>query len=219
MREISSKLPVLMIAAALISACSEKTPLLPTEALDRAATCGVVAAAGEREAAGANGDLPADAQARILHYAMLYASTGPALDQDKVNAVSKRMPALFDRTIRGKWRALRPACAQAFPPSQMRQPELPAKPVDSMLQCYVLADFVRKVLSEQGSSYAAASNDYRTLRDRLDIKLVPVLRAAGLRNGPVLQHKRLEELAAAAKLGQPPAVIAACEKKYPASGG
>ena len=74
----------------------------------------MVAAASEREAAGANGDLSADAQARILHYAMLYASTGAALDEDKVNAVSKRMPALFDRTIKGKWQNLRPACAQAF---------------------------------------------------------------------------------------------------------
>jgi hypothetical protein len=215
---ISSKLLVPMIGAALISGCGEKTPPLPTEALDRAATCGVVAAASEREAAGARGDLPADAQARILHYAMLYASAGGTLDQDKVNAVSKRMPALFDRTIQGKWQNLRPVCAQAFPATQVQQPKLPAKPADSMLQCYILADFLRKVLSAQGSSYGAATNAYGALKDRLDTKMVPVLRAAGLHNGSAFQHKRLEELAAAAKLGQPPAVIAACEKKYPAPG-
>lgn len=217
-KTIFSKFLVPMIGAALISGCGEKTPPLPSEALDRAAACGVVAAASEREAAGANGDLSADAQARILHYAMLYASTGAALDEDKVNAVSKRMPALFDRTIKGKWQNLRPACAQAFPSAQIRQPMLPAKPMDSMLQCYVLADFVRKVLSEQKGSYGAAANDYRTLKDRLDIEMTPLLRAAGLHNGPALQHKRLEALAAAAKLGQPPAVISACEKKYPVSG-
>ena len=213
---MSSKLRVPLIGAALISGCGEKAPSLPTEPLDRAATCGVVAAASEREAAGAKGDLPAEGQARILHYAMLYASADGRLDQDKVNAVSKRMPALFDQTIKGKWQDLRRACAQAFPPSQVRQPALPAKPADSMLQCYALADFLRKVLSEQGGAYGAAANGYGTLKDRLDTKMVPVLRAAGLRNGPALQHKRLEALAAAAELGQPPAVIAACEKKYPA---
>lgn len=210
-----SKLPTLMVGIALLSACGEKTPKLPTDPLDRAAACGVVAAASEREAVGLKGDLPADGQARILHYAMLYASTGSALDQGKVNAVSKRMPALFDQTIKGKWQALRPACAQAFPPSQVRQPLLPAKPLDSMLDCYVLADFLRKVLSEQGGSYGAAVNDYGMLKDRLDTRMAPLVRAAGLRNGPSFQQKRQEALAAAAKLGQPPAVISACERKYP----
>lgn len=216
MKNISSKLLAPLIGTALISGCGEKTASLPTEPLDRAATCGVVAAASEREAAGAKGELPAEGQARILHYAMLYASTDDRLDQGKVNSVSKRMPALFDQTIKGKWQGLRAACAQAFPPSQVRQPVLPAKPVESMLQCYALADFLRKVLSEQGGGYGAAANAYGALKDRLDTKMVPALRAAGLRNGPTLQHKRLEALAAAAKLGQPPAVIAACEKKYPA---
>lgn len=216
MKTIAPMLLTPMIGMALLSGCGEKTPTLPTDALDRAATCGVVAAATERQAAGAQGDLPADAQARILHYAMLYASTGGALDQDKVNSVSKRMPALFDRTIKGKWQALRPACAQAFPPSQVQQPLLPAKPLESMLDCYVLADFLRKVLSEQGGSYGAAANDYGMLKDRLDTKMAPLVRAAGLRNGPSFDQKRQEALAAAAKLGQPPAVIAACIRKYPA---
>lgn len=201
--------------AALLLACAQRVPKLPTDALDRAATCGVVAAAGERLAAGANGELPADGQARILHYAMLYASTGGTLDQDRVNAVSRRMPALSGQTIKGKWQTLRPACAQAFPASQVRQPLLPAKPLDSMLDCYVLADFLRNALDQQGSSYAAAVNDYGMLKDRLDTKMAPVVRTAGLRNGPSFQQKRQEALAAAAKLGQPPAVIEACERKYP----
>ena len=201
-------------AAMLLAGCGEKTPSLPTDPLDQAATCGVVAAASEREAAGARGDLPAEAQERILHYAMLYASTGNALDQDKVNAVSKRMPDLFDRTIQGKWQALRPACASAFPAAQVTQPTLPAKPLDSMLQCYVLTDFLRKVLTDQGSAYGTAANAYGTFKDKLDPKLSPLLRAAGLRNVGALQQKKMQALAAATKLGQPPAVIAACEKKY-----
>src|SRR3569833_4614097 len=97
-------------AALMLAGCAKQGPTLPTDPLDQAATCGVVAAAGEREAAGAKGELPADAQARILHYAMLYASSGKALDPQKVNAVSRRMPAMADQKIKRKWQKLRPVC-------------------------------------------------------------------------------------------------------------
>ena len=210
------QLLIVPVAAALVlGGCGEKTPELPQDALEQAATCGVVAAATERERAGAKGDLPAESQARILHYSMLSASTGPSFDRDMVNKVSARMPALFDQTIKGKWQALGRKCASAFPATRIDQPSLPTRPLDSMLQCYVLADFLRNVLSEQGGGYGTAVNAYGTLKDRLDAKMAPALRTAGLRNGPPLQQKKLQALAAAAKLGQPPAVIAACGKKYP----
>ena len=207
-----------MAACLLLLACAERTPRLPTNALDQAAACGVVAAATERQLAGAKGDLPAEGQARILHYAMLYASTGPSLDQDKVNKVSARMPALFDQTIKGRWQTLEPKCGALFPATRVSQPTLPARPLDSMLQCYALADFLRRALSELGGSYGQAANDYGALKDRLDAKLTPTLRAAGLHNGPALQQKKLAELASAAKAGQPPAVIAACKQAYPGTG-
>lgn len=200
--------------ALILAACAGKTPKLPAEPLDQAAACGVVAAASEREAAGAKGDLPADAQARILHYAMLYASTGQVLDEDKVNAVSRRMPALFDQTIQGNWQALQPTCAAAFPASRITHPALPARPLDAMLQCDALAEFLRKALADQGSTYGLAANAYGTFIEKLDPKLSVALRAAGLRNGDALRQKKLEALAAAAKLGQPPAVINACQKTY-----
>jgi hypothetical protein len=100
----------------------------------------------------------------------------------------------------------------------VKQPVLPSKPLDSMLQCYALADFLRKVLTEQGGGYGTATNAYGALKDRLDMKIAPLRRAAGLKNGPEFRQKQLEELAAVARLGQPPAVIAACEAKYPAPG-
>jgi len=203
-----------LTAALLLAACGQKVPKFPSDPLDQAATCGVIAAAGEREAAGAKGELPADAQARILHYAMLHASTGKMLDPDKVNAVSKRMPALFDQTIQGNWKTLQPTCASAFPATQVKQPVLPAKPLDAMLQCDALAEFLRKALADQGATYGAAANAYGAFIDKLDPKMSVALRAAGLRNGDALRTKKLEELAAAAKLGPPPAVIDACEKKY-----
>src|SRR5438046_1465920 len=142
-----------LATALVLGSCGEKTPELPADPLDQAATCGVVAAATERQLAGAKGDLPAEAQVRILHYAMLYASSGPSLDQDKVNKVSARMPALFDQTIKGKWQTLVPKCAALFPAAGVRQPTLPNKPLDSMLQRYVLEDFLGEALSEQVGSY------------------------------------------------------------------
>lgn len=206
----------LAATAFLLSGCGQKTAQLPSDPVELAATCGVIAAASERETNGFKGDLSADAQGRILHYAMLYASEGGAFDKDKVNAVSKRMPALFDTTIKGKWQTLRPGCASAFPATQIAQPALPPKPVDAMLECYAMADFLRKALSEQGSSYAAAANNYGVLTGKLDVSMTPALRAAGIRNGDSLNAKRAEALAAATKLGQPPAFVAACEKKYSA---
>ena len=205
----------LSIALAL-GGCAKQAPTFPTDALDQAATCGVIAAASEREAAGLKGDLSADAQARILHYAMLYASTGKALDQDKVNAVSKRMPALFDQTIKGDWKKLQATCATAFPASQIKQPVLPPKPLDAMLQCDALAEFLRKALADQGSNYGEAANAYGMFIEKLDPKLSPALRAAGLHGADTLREKKLEALSAAAKLGQPPAVVDACEKAYAA---
>ena len=208
----------IVVGAALLGltlgGCAKQAPKLPTDALDQAAACGVVDAASERETAGLKGELPADGQARILHYAMLYAATGTTLDQDKVNAVSKRMPALFDQTIKGDWKALKPTCAAAFPASQIKQPVLPAKPLDAMLQCDALAEFLRKALADQGSTYGEAANAYGNFIEKLDPKLSPALRAAGLRGVDVLREKKLEALSSATKLGQPPAVIDACEKAY-----
>jgi len=205
-----------MGSALLLASCGERVPQLPAGGLDQAAACGVVAAASERDAAGPQGELPADAQARILHYAMLYGSTGKALDQDKVNAVSRRMPGLFDQTIRGNWKALQPTCAAAFPASRIKQPALPAKPLNAMLQCDALAEFLRKALADQGPTYAGAANAYGNFIEKLDTRMSAPLRAAGLHNGEGLRRKKLEALAAAAKLGQPPAVINACEKAYAA---
>jgi hypothetical protein len=203
------------MAALLLAGCAKQAaPELPADPVEQAAACGVVTAASEREAAGAKGDLSADAQARILHFAMLYAAEGKSFDQEKVNTVSKRMPALFDSTIKGTWQTLRPACAAAFPATQVKQPVLPAKSLDSQLECYALADFLRKALGSQGPSYAEATMRYGILTGKLDMSMTPALRAAGIRNGNPLNARRAVALADATRLGQPGAVIAACEKKY-----
>ena len=206
-------LPVLAAALAL-PGCAGKAPSLPDDPIEKAASCGVVAAASEREVAGVKGDLPAEAQERIFHYPLLAGSTGKSFDDESAQKVFQRMPKLFDHVVQGDWRTLKPACAAAFPQTQVAQPTLPAGKLDSMLQCYVLADFMRKSLGSVGGSYGEASTKYGVFTARLDGKVSVALAAAGIRNGPVLQRRRAEALAAAARMGQPPAVIAACTKKF-----
>lgn len=207
-------LPVSIVL--VLGGCGQRAPKFPSDPLDQAAACGVIAAATEREATGAKGELPADAEARILHYAILYASTGKALDQDQVNAVSRRMPALFEKTVQGNWQSLRSTCASTFPPSQIRHPVLPPKPLDAMLQCNALVGFLRNALGDQGWTYGAAANAYGAFIDKLNPGLSAALRVAGLRASGDVRQKTLEALAAAVRLGQPPAVIEACRKAYAA---
>jgi hypothetical protein len=210
-----SKSLFLPLAAALIlPGCASKAPTLPDDPIEKAATCGVVAAASEREAAGVKGDLSAEAQERIFHYALLAGSTGPRFDDDRAQTIIKRTPKLFDSVTQGKWQTLRPACAAAFPQTQIAQPTLPAKPLDRMLQCYVLTDFMRKSLGSIGGSYSEVSMRYSIFTAKLDGKVAVALAKAGIKNGPALQDRRAEALASAARMGQPGAVIAACTKAY-----
>ncbi|PZU09551.1 hypothetical protein [Sphingomonas sp.] len=200
--------------ALLLPACGEKMPTLPEDAVDRAATCGVVAAALQREKAGVKGELPAEAQEGIFHYALLAGSEGAEFDSGRANAVFQRMPGLFDSTIKGKWQVLRPACATAYSATVNSAPKLPAGRLDHALQCYVLVDFLRKAFGSQGGSYAEASMKLGVLGTKLDAKVSPMLKAAGVGNGDALQKKRNEALAAVARLGQPQAVIKACAADY-----
>jgi hypothetical protein len=210
-----SKTALLPLAAALIlPGCASKPPALPADPIEKAATCGVITAASEREVAGVKGDLPARAQEHIFHYPLLAGATGKSFDNDRAQAVFQLMPKIFDNVTQGKWQSLRPACAAAFPQAQIGQPTLPARPLDSMLQCYVLTDFMRKSLGSVGGSYGAVSLRYGVFTARLDDKVSAALAKAGIRNGPALQARRSEALAAAARMGQPSAVIAACMKKY-----
>lgn len=206
---------VASVAMALVlPGCGEKVPTLPEEAVDRAATCGVVTAATLREKAGVKGDLPAEAQERIFHYALLAGSEGPVFDNERANAVFQRMPGLFDTTIKGKWQVLHPACATAYPATAQDKPALPDNKLDSALQCYVLTDFLRKAFGGQGASYGDATIKLGVLNTKLDGKVSPLLKGAGVNEGDALQKKRGEALAAVAKLGQPQAVVKACEAKY-----
>jgi hypothetical protein len=214
-RLIQSKLTLVPLSAALILAgCGSKAPVLPDDPIEKAASCGVIAAASERNAAGAKGELPPAAQERIFHYALLAGSTGKSFDEDAAQKVFQRSPKLFDTLIVEGWESLRPACATAFPQTQVAQPTLPAKPLDSMQQCYVLTNFMRRSLGSAAASYGEISAEYGRFIDKLDGKLSQALNRAGIKSDEDRATRRADALAAAARMGQPSAVIAACMKKY-----
>ena len=98
--------------------------------------------------------------------------------------------ACSTRRSRANGRSLRQTCITTFPASAIKQPELPAKPLDAMLQCNALAEFLRKALADQGATYGEAANAYGSFIDKLDTRMSVAVRAAGLRSGDALRARK-----------------------------
>ena len=96
----------------------------------------------------------------------------------------------------------------------MKAPALPEGALDSTLQCYMTLDFMRKALADAGPSYADAAVKYGAVATHLDTKVTVALTRAGIKGNDAVQARRKQALAASARLGPPPEVIASCEKKY-----
>jgi hypothetical protein len=189
---------------------------LPTDAVDRAATCGIVAAAEARSAtADFNQPLPLAAQGRILHHALLAASEGGRFSAETAGEVSRRMTALQAGVTNGKWQDLAPACRAAFPAAAAGAgATLPADRLDAQLGCSELAQFTVTALEADKAHYGAELADYRRLRTRLSDRIGPALRS---RTGSSLTAQRAEgdkALAAIAQLGSPVALLDRCLKTF-----
>jgi hypothetical protein len=212
------KISALLVSSALLLASCDgpKALELPADPLDRAATCGIVAAAEARTAlTDVKAPLPLEAQGRILHFALLAASDGGEFKGETANAVSKRMAALQEQVTSGKWQDLAPACAAAFPAAAKAEAALPTRRFDAQLACNELTDFVATALeSQEAAGYGNELADYRRLASKLNEAIVPGLRSTA---GPRLkaqQRVRRQALAGAAQFGSPVAVIAQCLKKF-----
>lgn len=203
------------VLALLLTACGPKPLALPADPVDRAATCGVVAAATARTAlTDVKAPLPLAAQGKIFHYALLAASAGEAFEADTANRVNKRMGALQESITGGKWQELGPACDSAFPAAGKTQVTLPEGRLDAQLACEELAEFASVALDGEEVNYGNELAGYRRMRSELNDALGPGLRA---RAGADLEAQTLERkraLAAAAKLGSPIAVLDACAKRF-----
>ena len=202
-------------AALLLASCGPKALALPEEMVDRAATCGVVAAAEARAATpDIKQSLPFTAQGRIVHYAMLAGAQGEEFAADTASAVSKRMSDLQEQITEGKWQELAPACRQGFPQAEIAEPKLPGERFEAQLACDEVGDFLSSALSSQESEYGNQLAEYSKLASKLDDTLGPGLRARAGAGLEAQQKLRREALADAAKLGSPMGLMRQCVERY-----
>ena len=215
MRFPGSTLALLGLALAAVSCGGPQALSLPTEPVDRAATCGVVATAAARRAtADINASLPIAEEGHILHYALLGASADGVYSSETAGAVVKRMPALEPKITDGAWQNLIPACRAAFPEAEQSDVALPPDKLDAQLGCGALAQFIATALEPAKIHYASELAAYRRLRGRLSDKVGSALRA---RVGSATQEQRAAEAKAMAKIaraGSTIAVLAECARRF-----
>jgi hypothetical protein len=208
-----------LLPAALLSlllGCGGPKALeLPVEPVDRAATCGVVAAASARSRTEVSAPLALEAQARILHHAVLAASEGGEFRSDVAKAVNDRMAALQDGITKGKWQDLAAPCAEAYPAAANSEVDLPKARLDAQLQCEELADFVVTALEGEEAKYGNSLADYRKMRREVNDALAAGLNARAGQDLAAQQKARRRALAAASGLGSPVPVLTACLKRFP----
>ncbi|OHT21912.1 MULTISPECIES: hypothetical protein [Edaphosphingomonas] len=212
--------PVLMGLA--LSGCGPKALTLPDDPIDRAATCGVVAALGARAAGGGNvaAALPFDRQAGIMHYALLAGAEGKSFDQSRAAAVAARMPQLEAGISAGKWQDLAPACAAAYP--QTQEPaggpiDLPQDALRAETGCYALGAFLNKTLGGPTSAYKDRLAEFTPMNRALDAKIGAGIAARGLKPDAAVAL-RSEALATMVKLGPPAGVMASCVARFTPKG-
>lgn len=208
--------PTLLIplAALLATACGGPEPLtLPQDPVERAATCGVVAAASARSGStDIKTPLTMEQQASILHYALLGGGEGKDFSQDRVAAVVQRMPELEASITGAKWQELVQPCREAFPATAPDKPvELPK---DARLSCYMLSEFLTKSLGQHEAALGDQLAEYGAMNRALDPKIGASLKARGLSKDQARDARR-EALGGAAQLGPPVAVMKACLDKFP----
>jgi hypothetical protein len=205
---------LLIAAALLVTSCGPQSLSLPQAPVDRAATCGVVAAAEARAATDIKRVLPFTAQLKILHYALLAGSEGESFSEDASTAVIERMPALQEEITEGKWQELAPACRQAFPAAEKEDVTLPSDRFDAQLGCDALGDFLVGRLRSQEMHYGSQLGDYRDMLRELDKVLGPGLRSRAGADLASQQEARREALAETVRLGQPAAIMRQCVERY-----
>lgn len=211
MRRLLLLLPLLMPPG-----CGSGTLALPDEPIDRAATCGVVAAAQARSAeADVQAPLGFDEQGRIMHYAMLAAVEDGSFRKDRAAAVVDRMPQLEAGITSGKWETLVEPCAAAYPVTTKRgEIALPKDPLVAQQGCDALSDFLSTALRPQEHLYVEPLRAYTEMERKLDSRIGSTQKRRGGVSLGASQDARAEALAAMVELGPPMAVMRVCLERY-----
>jgi hypothetical protein len=203
------------LAAAILASCGPKTLALPADPVDRAATCGVVAASEARSATpNVNAPLSLAAQGRIIHHALLAGAEGGEFSADKAAAVSRRMNELQETITEGKWKELKQPCQQAYPDAARSDVTLPGDRFDAQLGCDELADFMTTALASQEMQYGNELGEYHALQATLDQLLGPGLRSRAGRALADQMEARRKALAEIARAGSPVAVMGQCVARF-----
>lgn len=203
-------------ASMLLASCGPQRLTLPDQPVDRAATCGIVAAAGARLAVtDVSAPLPLAEHGRIIHYALLAASSSGEYDTETAGAVSRRMQTLQNGVTGGEWQPLSAACKAAYPAAEKQDVILPEDEFEARIQCNELARFMNEALSGQASSYRNEIADYRHLYERLNDRIAPALNAKAGSEISDQRKLRHRALAHASRLGAPIATLSRCLKRFP----
>jgi hypothetical protein len=207
--------PSICLSALFLAGCGGKALQLPADPVDRAATCGVVAAAAARTAvADPQAPLPLAAQGKIFHYALLAASEGGAFKGETANRVNKRMRELEAGITGGKWQDLVPACDSAFPLTVKTDVELPSSRFPAQIACEELAEFTSVALEGSERHFGNELAAYRRMRTELNDAIAPSLKARAGASLEAQSRERDKALAAAAALGSPIPVLDKCRERF-----
>jgi len=205
---------LLITSTLLLASCGPKALTLPDQPVDRAATCGVIAAQSARLAArDIQAPLPFDAMGRIIHYPLLAGSTGGSFSTEVAAEVQARMTELQDRISEGKWQELIPACRTAFPATAEDQVKLPVDRFEAQLGCVELGDFLRSALEAQ-AEYGNELAEYRGLSMKLETTLGKELQSRVGSDQRARRAERRKALATIAKAGPPVTVLRECLVRF-----
>ncbi|MFZ5704165.1 MAG: hypothetical protein ACOY5R_02755 [Pseudomonadota bacterium] len=201
---------------ALLVGCGPKKLALPSDPIERAATCAIVSAAGARAG---NSDIKADldfaAQTRILHYAMLAASDGNRFDTPRASAVVSRMSDLEGSVTSGRWQDLVQPCNESFPlAAKGGAVELPTQRFEAAIGCYALADFLTKSVTSKAPATEATMSELMTMRRNLDAAIGDGLKARGASKYESTLELKQEALVRMTRLGPPHETAKACTARF-----
>lgn len=207
---------LLPMAAISLAGCGKQQLALSQDPIDRAATCGVVAAAQARSATtNIRAPLSLDAQGEILHPALLTAAKSDGFSVQTAAAVINRMPAVEGDITSGKFETLAAPCQQAFPETAVASITLPQDALTARVGCYELGGFMNRALLESGEAYATELTSYGAMRRELDPKIASGFAAQGV-TGQSERAKaiRSEAMGEMVKLGSPTRVMKACVDRF-----
>ena len=197
-----------------LTACAKQQAALPDDPIQRAATCGVVAAADARRAGGVDAKFTIEQQGHILHYALLSGAEGGQFDKGRSAAVVNAMPRLGDKVTSGKWEPLIDECAAAFPATRpAASVTLPSDTLDAQAGCHDLADFLTTALRAQENNFIDRMRAYDGMQRKLDPRMGATLKARGLDQAQA-NDARAKAMAKVVALGPPTAVLDQCVKKF-----